>query len=447
MSQLAHGDTIVATATPAGRGAIAIVRMSGPSANDIGARHISPWPLEPRRATLCRIVDDEGTLIDEAVVTSYVAPASFTGEDVVEIATHGGVVVPSLVAAALVRSGARVALGGEFTRRALMNGKLDLIQAEAIGDLIDAGSRAQQRAAVMQLDGGLSRRIESLRDRILDLEALVAYDIDFPEEDDGPIPRARVNAATRDVIEALTALLATAPAGELARTGALVVIAGPPNAGKSSLFNALLGSARAIVTEIPGTTRDAIEATLDTEPWPLRLVDTAGLREATDAVERIGVEVSGRYLSDADVVLACGETDDAVELAEREINSLTSAAVLGVRTKGDLGASNRAIVVSAITGKGLNELVRATTSAIEDRIGGLRLDAPVLTRERHRHGVTLALKEIEEFERATGSAESLPMSVAAVHLRAAAEALEDVTGAIGVEDILDRLFGTFCVGK
>ncbi len=442
---LAGDDTIVALATPAGRGAVALVRMSGDRAYEIGRRHLEPWPKGARRATLCVVRDASGAVLDHALATVFAGPHSFTGEDVVEIATHGGVVVPTLVTAALVASGAREARPGEFTRRAVLNGKLDILQAEAIGDLIDAGSRAMQRTAMAQLDGGLSRRIHELREWVIGLEALIAYDIDFPEEDDGPVPRARVEEAMWELIASLDNLLATAPAGELVRAGALVVIAGAPNAGKSSLFNALLGSARAIVTEVPGTTRDAIEAVLDTQPWPLRLVDTAGLRATNDMVERVGIEVSGRYLDAADVVLACGDTDAAVAEAVRTVARLTTAETIGVRTKADLTSSELPTSVSAITGAGLQQLIQNISNTISARYSEIPMEAPVLTRERQRYAVKIARDEVAAFSNAWE--EGVPATVAAVHLRVATSALGDVMGAVDVEDVLDRLFRTFCVGK
>jgi tRNA modification GTPase len=298
----------------------------------------------------------------------------------------------------------------------------------------------------VQLDGGLSRRIEALREQIIGLDALIAYDIDFPEEDDGPVPRERVHAATAAVLDALDTLLATAHAGEIVREGALVVIAGAPNAGKSSLFNALVGSARAIVTEIPGTTRDAIEATIDTGAWPVRLVDTAGLHETTDTVERIGIEVSTRYLAAADVVLACGETDADVAATANAITALTLAPVLRVRTKSDLAPSSEPLGVSAVSGAGLEALLRAIDEVVDTREGALELDAPILTRERQRSAVRAARDEVTAF-RDAWERDDVPPTVAAVHLGAASDALADLIGAIDVEDVLDRLFRTFCVGK
>ncbi|MGI8508783.1 MAG: tRNA uridine-5-carboxymethylaminomethyl(34) synthesis GTPase MnmE [Gemmatimonadaceae bacterium] len=442
---LASDDTIVALATPAGRGAVALVRLSGPRAHEIARQHLEPWPGKARQVTLCVVRDADGGVLDHALATVFTGPHSFTGEDVVEIATHGGVVVPTLVAAALVRSGAREALAGEFTRRAALNGKLDILQAEAIGDLIDAGSRAMQRTAIAQLDGGLSRRIDDLRAQVIGLEALIAYDIDFPEEDDGPVSRERVEAALCELLNALNNLLATAPAGELVRSGAVVVIAGAPNAGKSSLFNAMLGSARAIVTAVPGTTRDAIEAVLDTQPWPLRLVDTAGLRETDDLVERFGIEVSERYLESADVVLACGDTDAAVMEATAIISRLTTGEVIGVRTKADLATSELSTSVSAATGAGLSQLVGIISRAISTRYSGIPMEAPVLTRERQRYAVETARDEVAAFGRAWD--DGVPATVAAVHLRVATSALADVVGAVDIEDVLDRLFSSFCVGK
>jgi tRNA modification GTPase len=445
-------DTIAALATPPGRGAIAIVRLSGARANAIGARVVRPWPESVRDATLCQVYSPDGERLDQVVVTRYEGPRSFTGEDLVEIACHGGWIVPASILASLIEEGAREALPGEFTRRAVLNGKLDVLQAEAIGDLVDARSRGGQRTALNQLDGGLSRRVLALRESLLELEALIAYDIDFPEEDDGPIAPERILAATDRAIVALDNLLATARAGELIREGALVVIAGAPNVGKSSLFNALLGRRRAIVTDVPGTTRDALEAVIDTGSWPIRLVDTAGLRETADTVERLGIEVSEDYLARADTVLACGDSPGALEHAVAVIRGRTAAPVVAVRTKMDRveGEQRRVegagVGVSAETGEGLADLVAAITAVLSTDRRVPDLDAPLLTHARHRHAIGQARDELAAFRDAWYGAH-LPAPVAAVHLRAAVHALEELVGAVDVEDVLDRLFAHFCVGK
>lgn len=447
-------DTIVALATAPGRGAISVVRLSGASANEIASRLVRPWPIPSRVATRCDVYLPTGEQLDQAIVTCYEGPRSFTGEDVVEIAGHGGWIVPTSIIVALVEAGAREALPGEFTRRAVLNGKLDVLQAEAIGDLVDARSRGGQRAALNQLDGGLSRRVLALRESLLELEAFIAYDIDFPEEDDGPISPERVLVAVERTLGALTDLLATAGTGELIREGALVVIAGAPNVGKSSLFNALLGRRRAIVTDIPGTTRDALEAVIDTGRWPIRLVDTAGLRETVDVVERLGMEVSEDYLARAHVVLACGDDDYTLECAVETIRPRTNAPILAVRTKTDMagrlssGVEERAesLGVSAETGIGLSELVAAITATLDADRRPPDLDAPLLTHTRHRRAIEHARDELVAFRSARCEAE-LPAPVAAVHLRSAVHALEELVGAVDVEDVLDRLFARFCVGK
>jgi tRNA modification GTPase len=445
-------DTIAAVATAPGRAALAIVRMSGPKAIAIARRVFTPWPEAARRTRLARVSDTSGALIDEGLLTYYEAPASFTGEDLVEFTCHGGPLASGLIVAAFAGAGARPAEPGEFTRRAVLNGKLDLLQAEAVGDMADATSRAALTIAMSQLDGGLSRRINALRERIIEVEALAAYDIDFPEEDDGPIAPDRILKAARDVIAQIDALVTTAPVGELIREGACVVIAGSPNVGKSSLFNAMLGRQRAIVTPIPGTTRDALEALTEAGGWPIRLVDTAGLRESDDTVERLGIEVSRSYLGRASVVLACGDTSEALTLVVEAIESLSGAPIVRVHTKADLlTAAKRpkvagAVCVSAESGEGLADVAGAIATALSSARGTLQLDAPVITRERHRFALTAARAELEEFAE-TFEAKRAPAVVAAVHLREATRILEELVGSVDVEDVLTKLFSSFCVGK
>ena len=447
---VSDGDTIAAIATPTGRGALAIVRLSGPGVRAIAHALLDPVPETARRATHCRVRDHAGVIIDDVVATLYLTPHSFTGDDLLELSTHGGLVAPTAVLAAVIRAGARQADGGEFTRRAVLNGKLDLLQAEAIGDVIDARSSAAHRAALRQLDGGLSQRVGALRSRILDLEALLAYDVDFPEEDDGPVPRGRIQGVTDELIAALDALLATGDRGTLVHDGALVVLAGGPNVGKSSLFNALLGEARAIVTDVPGTTRDAIEAVLDLPGWPLRLVDTAGLRETSDVVEQLGIAASSRYLGQAAVVLACGDDEATLDAARAALRERTTAPVITVATKGDLIPKREQmradVVVSARTGAGLAELLALVERRLSEQHGEAAVDAPGLTRARHLAAVSAAGAELRAFGAAWRD-DVLPATVAAIHVRAAAEALGELIGVVQVDDVLDAVFRRFCVGK
>jgi len=441
-------DPIVALATPPGRSAVAVIRLSGRGAFDVAGRCLRPFhPDRPRAALRARLVHPgTGEHVDDVVAAPFPAPRSYTGEDVVEISTHGGLLVPGEAVAALVAAGARPAQPGEFTRRALLNGKLDLLQAEATADLIDAGAPAQRRRALRQLDRGLSGRLEALRGELLELEALIAYDIDFPEEDEGPVSPARVTAAWRAVRERIAALLATAPEGERLREGALLVIAGPPNAGKSSLFNALLGQERAIVTEVPGTTRDAIEASAVIAGFPFRLVDTAGLRDSDERVEKIGIEVARRYLGAADLVLFCRDVGCAEDAESERFVAACRAPVVEVATKIDLATRPpEGLGVSVVTGAGLDVLRARLAEAAFGRLLALGDVEPVVTRARHRTALERALGEVEAF--AAARERGVDAAAAATHLRAAVGALDGLIGVVTPDDVLDRLFATFCVGK
>jgi tRNA modification GTPase len=389
---------------------------------------------------------DTGERVDDVLAVCFPRPHSYTGEDVVEISTHGGLIAPAAAVAALVAAGARPAQPGEFTRRAVLNGKMDLLQAEATADLIDAGSPAQRRRALHQLERGLSDRLAALRGDILELEALIAYDIDFPEEDEGPVSPERVGGAWSAVRGRVADLLGTAPEGERLREGALLVIAGRPNAGKSSLFNALLGAERAIVTEIPGTTRDAIEAHAVIEGFPFRLVDTAGLRDSDERVERLGIEVSKKYLGAADLVLFCEESDDPPPARDAFLQQLRAPVVV-VRTKADRPSGRPAVgpSVSVVTGAGLAELRRRLAETAFGRLLALGDVEPVVTRARHRTALQRALAELDGFWAARQA--GVDAAAAATHLRAAVTALDDLIGAVTPEDVLDRVFATFCVGK
>jgi tRNA modification GTPase len=411
----------------------------------VAARVIRGFQAHPaRRATLASFHEANGQSIDRGLYTTFPGPHSYTGDDLVELSCHGGLLVPSRLLAALHTAGARPATPGEFTRRAVLNGKLDLVQAEAVGDLIDATAPAQAHAALNQLEGGLSRRLSMLRDSLIEVQAILSYDIDFPEEDDGPVAPARIAGQIESAAAQIRQLVATAPSAERLREGALMVFAGRPNAGKSSLFNALLGSERALVTETPGTTRDAIEAHTDFLGWPVRLADTAGLWNAPEKIDRMGVEVSHRYLAAADLVLLCVEAGR--EVGEDEDAIAGTRPTLLVRTKADLAAeAGKGIPVSALTGEGLGGLRRAAAERVfADRINLADLE-PGLTRERHRTALSRALLALGGAVPQLGSGGDAVL--ASHHVRQATDALEELLGFIDIEEVLDRVFGSFCVGK
>jgi tRNA modification GTPase len=437
-------DTIVAVATAAGPAAIAVVRLSGPGAFRVAGELAAGFDGQHAREARLLTVRDATGPIDRALVTAFPAPASFTGEDVVEFSCHGGAFTAARVLSACLACGAREAFAGEFTRRAVLHGKLDLLQAEATGDLLMATAPAQAAQALAQLDGNLSRRILELREVVLQAEALLAYEIDFPGEDDGPVPHARLESMVAGLRKQLEGLLATAADGERVRSGALVVLTGPPNAGKSSLFNALLGRDRAMVTATPGTTRDAIEADTTFDGYPVRLVDTAGIRAGGDELEQLGMERSHRWAADADLVIACTPPD-----TERNDESLTTfSTVVVVGTKADLRqvAFSGGVAVSALTGQGLNEL----RTLVARRLFGDGLarstssSEPLLTRERHRDGVAKALAAVAHAEEAMALREPV---LAASSLRGAADALMAMIGVTNRDDVLDRVFAGFCIGK
>ena len=452
-------DTIAAISTGPGAGAIAMVRISGPASAEILLR-LAPALEEvpaPRTASVVDLCEPEdGEVIDRAVATYYRTPESYTGEDVVEITCHGGVIGPRLVLSACLAAGARQAEAGEFTKRAYLRGKLDLIQAEAVSDLIDARSRAFHRAALRHMEHGLSTRITALRESLVRLEALLVHHIDFPEEDEPPVALDVITEEAKRVVQELDALLATAPEGELLREGALTVFAGRPNAGKSSVFNALLGEERAIVTEEPGTTRDALEETVQLGGFPFRLVDTAGLRESEGRVEQLGIEVALRYLKGADIVLFCIPASAKTSAEDRKFLETTAAPVVLLETKADLAEGPErdstelkglagAVRVSALSGQGLDQIRQLLPElAYSGLVGGLS-DQPVLTRQRHIRALQIARSEVELFR---GSLEGgLPAEIASTHLRPAETALEEVLGVITVDDVLDVVFREFCVGK
>lgn len=449
-------DTIVALATPPGTAAVAMVRVSGPAARAIVATLVrdeggamAGWAARTGRLRTLHH-PRTGESLDRALVTLYPEPASYTGEDVVEVSTHGGHGIPATVVDACVALGARQAAPGEFTQRAFLNGKLDLTQAEAVADLVAAASPKARTVALHQLERGLGGRIAALRGQVIGLSALLVQHIDFPEEDDAPVPLKRVSAEAARIAGQIDQLLETAPAGELLREGAVTVLAGRPNSGKSSLFNALVGTERAIVTEEAGTTRDAIEAVVSVRGFPFRLVDTAGLRSRATRVERLGIEIAHRYLAGADLVLYCREAGAAMASREAAFVQSLAPTVVVVRTKWDLAgedevAEHDEVAVSAKTGSGLGRLKEVLQGLVFRDIVESRDEVPVVTRRRQSALLREAMDEITRFSRALVA--EIPPEVASAHLKSAESALEEILGVIAPDEVLDRVFQDFCIGK
>ena len=449
-------DTIVAQATPPGVGAVAVVRLSGAGARQIAAglmrcdgAAMADWP---ERSSRLRVLHRPGSseVLDRALVTLFAAPGSYTGEDVVEISTHGGIPIPAAVVDACVALGARRARAGEFTQRAYLNGKLDLTQAEAVGDLVAANSPKGRAVALHQLERGLGERIADLRGEVIGLSALLVQHIDFPEEDEAPTPIDTIVRRAESVAAKMDRLLATAPAGELLREGAVAVLAGRPNSGKSSLFNALVGIERAIVTAEAGTTRDAIEAVVSIDGFPFRLVDTAGLRSSSNQVERLGIEIAHRYLAAADVVLYCREAGHGMNEEEEAFVQSLSCPVVRVCTKWDLAPGcwtpdPSEVTVSVVSGHGLDSLGEVLRDLVFQGVVEGRDEVPVVTRRRQADLLRQARAEIAEFGKALAG--GVPAEFASAHLKTAESALEEILGVVLTDDVLDRVFRDFCIGK
>lgn len=457
-------DTIAAIATPLGESGIGIVRISGEKAIELARKVFIPakkkewWRDSGYRLVYGHVVDPEtNEVIDEVLLGLMRGPHSFTREDVVELNCHGGVAPLRKTLETVLRHGARLAEPGEFSRRAFLNGRIDLAQAEAIIDLVRARTDAQLRLAVSQLKGKLSEKIMLFQDQITDLLAMCEAVVDFPEDVE-ETPRGVLEDSLSGLIKEVDALLASAEQGKIYREGAFVVIAGRPNVGKSSLLNTLLRERRAIVTEIPGTTRDVIEEVVNIKGVPVRLADTAGLRSTTDPVEIIGVEKAKELLDLADLVLvlidaAAGLTgEDREILAQVEgknavylVNKVDLAGGEEVKEQLREMAGGRPVLkISALTGEG----IEALEEAIFERVIGapaIAADAILVNNVRHKNALEKArhcLAEALEGVRA-----GLPEDLLAIDLRRAWEALGEITGSTAAEDIIERIFANFCIGK
>ncbi len=449
-------DTIAAVATPFGEGAIAMLRLSGSHALAIAGRvcRVAGGELAnlpPRKLHRARLLSPDGAVLDDVLVSVYRAPASYTGEDVVEITCHGGILVTRRVLDALLAAGARAAEPGEFTQSAFLNGQMDLTQAEAVMDLITAQTDLALRAASEQLAGRLGQRVSGLREDLLSLVAHIEAYIDFPDEDIDPDTGAALLTRCDGLLAALDALLATAGQGRILREGVRTVIYGEPNVGKSSLLNALVGHERAIVSEMPGTTRDTVEEFINVRGLPLRLIDTAGLRETDDPVENAGIARTKDTLARADLAL---RVVDASQPPPATMDALIPGAAteILVLNKIDLGVApawvthphTAAVRVSCRTGEGLDELA----DAVYERVTGGQLawnPSAAAINARHQRCLARARESLAS-ARAALAAHTSPEFVA-LDLRAALDAVGEVVGGVDTEEILGKIFSTFCIGK
>jgi tRNA modification GTPase len=443
-------DTIAAVSTAPGEGAIALVRVSGANAVGVADKifHGKQMPsrFEPHVQHFGEIFGPEGRLIDQVMLSVHRAPASYTGEDLIEISCHGGMLVSAKVLETCLRAGARAARPGEFTERAFLNGKMDLTQAEAVIDLIRAKTDLALRSATEQLEGRLGEQIRKIRDELVELLAHINASIDFPEEgitpDEGETLRARLGS----IREEIAALLATADQGRILREGVRVVIYGATNAGKSSLLNRLLGYDRVIVSDTHGTTRDTIEETFNLDGVPIRLLDTAGLRTSTSELEREGIARTEKSLQLADLRLHIADRNMSkpphIEERVRDSNEII------VLNKSDLPENRdwkdfHAVRISCLTGEGLPELQKEILARITKQ--NLKPESPVAINTRHRDCLRRAL---ESCDRATtAQTEGLSPEYAAIHLNEALLAVGEVIGIVDVEQVLDSVFSQFCIGK
>ena len=429
-------DTIFALATPPGRGAIAVIRLSGPESGSALER-LGAGGLKPRMASLRTLVH-AGEALDDALVLRFVAPASYTGEDAAELHLHGGAAVVEGVTRALLDLGLRPAEPGEFTRRAFEHGKLDLTRAEAVADLIDAESDAQRRQALGQLGGALAETYGGFRARLLRALAFVEAEIDFPDEEVPDNLARQASPVLGELAAMLEAALADGERGRRVRDGYSVVLIGETNAGKSSLFNALVAREAAIVTDIPGTTRDVLDARVEIGGYVVTLSDTAGLRDSADPIEAEGVRRARARAESADLrlwVRAPGDADGPAASLFRDDD-------LVVRTKSDLGVDGSGLSVSVRTGDGLEALHDWLAERLGRDLSGS--DFPPVTRARHAQRLGAALSCVRS---ASVAIERGRAELAGDDLRAAGRALSSVTGEVGVEDVLGEVFASFCIGK
>lgn len=441
------GDLIAAIATAPGRGGIGVVRVSGPDLIPFAQKLTGSAP-EPRHAHFTRFLAGDGAVLDEGLLLYFRAPNSFTGEDVLELQGHGGPVVMRMLLARCVELGARLAEPGEFSRRAFLNGRMDLAQAEAVADLIEASTEQAARSAVRSLGGEFSRRIDALRDELVDLRMLVEATLDFPEEEIDFLEKARAFERLDSIAGHLDSVLRTARQGALLRDGLRVVLAGRPNVGKSSLLNALAGDERAIVTDIAGTTRDVLRETIQIEGVPLHIIDTAGLRDTDDPVERIGVARSWREIENADVLVLLSDVGELADGAAPDTRIPVSLPRICVVNKIDLTQEEArrevrggvpTIWLSAHSGAGVDLFREELLAAAGWQSSG---EDVFIARERHLEALRRASFHID-----AARAQAHLLELFAEELRVAHDALGEITGAFSPDDLLGVIFSRFCIGK
>lgn len=447
-------NTIVALATPLGRSGIGVIRLSGDKSLEITGRLLREenFNPQPRFAALKKIYDIEtGELLDEAILTYFKAPNSFTGEDIIEISCHGSPVILRQIIDFCLRLDARMAEAGEFSLRALANGRMNLAQAEAVRDLIEAQTVASARQSVRQLRGEFSSQLQPLKDKLLDVIIVLESALEFVEDDLPDFQTEKIRANLFEIVEELEKLTSTFKAGKLLREGLKVALVGRPNVGKSSLFNALLGHERAIVTEIAGTTRDQLHEKLSIGGIPVSLIDTAGLRETADTVESIGVERSRRIIADADLVIVILDGSQEITAGDKEIISqvrdLTHIIAINKsdleQTVFDLNGNSKYVKISAKTGEGLENLQKSIIepfSAQEIENAGF-----LVTDARHNDLLARAKSEIQTSLQLIDEKQS--EEIVLIGLHNATRFLGQITGETTTEDMLTRIFSTFCIGK
>jgi tRNA modification GTPase len=445
-------DTIAAVSTPPGRGGIGIVRISGPEARGIAGKILRLPPganWRPWTATLAELPDAEGHSIDHVVATYFAAPRSYTAEDVIEISCHGSPVVLRFALERVCAHGARLAEPGEFTLRAYLNGRIDLPRAEAVRDLIEATTLYQARIAAQQVEGSVSGRLKPVKEQLLELIALLEAGIDFAEDDISVAPTQEILRRIEPVSAAVRALIASFAYGKLVHEGFTLAIVGRPNVGKSSLFNRLLEQERAIVTEIPGTTRDLVSETASLEGIPVRFVDTAGIRAGQDIVEKLGIERSYQAMADADLTLVVVDISEPLQQEDLALvgKATEQGRLLIAGNKIDLQRPDElhgALAVSALTGEGISELRRAIIDALAPR-GRLEQEGGFITSLRHEQLLEESREALDQA--ATAAALGIPHEMLLLDLYAALKPIDGITGATTADDILNRIFSTFCIGK